>query len=377
MKLIDRYVLQNFLRVFAIFFFSFTGLVLVIDAFQNLDAFMTLAETQGNVFTVVAEYYGYRTLYFFDQASGILILISAMFTVAWLYRHNELTALLAAGISKARVVRPVIVAAAVVTMLAVLNRELVIPQIRDQLMYTAKQQANTGVRDLQPRFDNQTDIYLGGVGVSIADKKIVHPNFMLPPELADYGKQLRAESARFLEAEGDRPAGYLFSQVKEPLGLEKQPSLALAKTRVLFTPLDNRWLAKDECFVLSLVDFDQLAGGQGWKEFSSTAQLIDGLNNPSLEFGADVRVKIHGRMVQPMLDMTLLMLGLPLVLRRGDRHVIVAVGLCGMVGIGFFVVVMGMQTLGANYIISPALSVWAPLMVFVPLAVALSKPMRE
>jgi hypothetical protein len=40
-------------------------------------------------------------------------------------------------------------------------------------------------------------------------------------------------------------------------------------------------------------------------------------------------------------------------------------------------VVIGCQYLGSSYLVSPAKSVWLPLMIFIPLAVAMSDPLRE
>ena len=76
---------------------------------------------------------------------------------------------------------------------------------------------------------------------------------------------------------------------------------------------DADWLEPDQCFVASNVTFELLT-----KEltFASTAELIAGLRNPSVDFGHQARVDIHARMVRPFLDVTLLLLGLPLVMTR-------------------------------------------------------------
>ena len=57
-----------------------------------------------------SSYYGARVLSFFDRISGLLALIAAIFTITWFQRTNELTAVMAAGISKARIIRPLVVA---------------------------------------------------------------------------------------------------------------------------------------------------------------------------------------------------------------------------------------------------------------------------
>ena len=82
--------------------------------------------------------------------------------------------------------------------------------------------------------------------------------------------------------------------------------------------------------MVSNVTFDLLTDGLA-SQFASTAQLIAGLRNPSVDFGADVRVEIHSRIVHPFLDVTLLFLGLPLVLTRENRNVFLAIGLCLLV----------------------------------------------
>ena len=79
---------------------------------------------------------------------------------------------------------------------------------------------------------------------------------------------------------------------------------------------------------------------------ASTAQLIADLRNPSLDYEGDVRVAIHARIVQPLLDMTLLFLGLPLVVTRENRNVFLAMGLCILVTVTFTLVVIGLQQLG-------------------------------
>ncbi len=138
MKIIDRYLLRQFLQTFFICFSSLTGLIIVFDAFTNLDHFMQVADKQGGLLRVMGRYYGCSSFLFFDQTLGLLTLTSAMFTVAWIQRHHEMTALLAAGISRVRVVIPIVGAVAVIIVLGVFNRELVIPEFREQLAQAAR-----------------------------------------------------------------------------------------------------------------------------------------------------------------------------------------------------------------------------------------------
>jgi lipopolysaccharide export system permease protein len=301
-----------------------------------------------------------------------------MFTLTWIQRHHELTALQAAGISKARVVKPVIAAAVVISLLAAANRELVIPSVRDHLSHNAQDLGGSNGKPLQPRYDNETEVLLGGSGSLIyaTEKRIHKPDFYMPGGLDRYGLRVTAENAFYRPAQDGRPSGYLFQNVEQPKGLESQASLSRGSRPVLLTPRDFPWLKPGECFVASNVAFEHLASGT-WRQLLSTKELIMDLRNRSLDFGADERLAIHARLVQPCLDLTLLFLGMPLILSRHNRNVFLAIGLCLALVTAFMLVVLACKYLGSSYWLEPATAAWLPLVIFVPCAVALSGPLQE
>jgi lipopolysaccharide export system permease protein len=376
--IIDRYLLRQFLQTFLICFCSLTGLYIVIDAFTNLEEFITYSRDNGGMFAVMGEYYAYRAISFFDSTSHVITLIAAMFTVTWIQRHNELTALEAAGISKSRVVKPVIGAVLLISLASAANRELVIPSLRENLSHNAQDLGGRRGKRLVPRYDFKTGVLLRSSSDIYADRKRIHkPDFQLPPGLDRYGPRLIAENAFYKPPQGDRPGGYLLEQVVQPKGLDDESSLALDGVQVLLTPRDYPWLKPDQCFIASDVSFEYLSAEGAWRQLSSTLELIRGLRNRSLDYGAGERMAIHARMVQPMLDMTLLFLGLPLVLSRSNRNVFLAIGMCLALVAAFMLVVMACKYLGSSYWLEPSLAAWLPLMIFVPCAVALSQPLRE
>jgi len=378
MRTIDRYLLAQFLKVFVICFFSLTGLYIVIDGFSYLDDFMIYADKHGQLLPVMGQYYAYKSLSFFDRTSGILTLIAAMFTVTWIQRHNELTALEAAGLSKGRIIKPVIMAVAVISLLAALNREMVIPRIRGSLSRTPQNLDGKNAQTLEFSYDNATNILLRGAETIADEQCIVKPDFFLPPELAVHSKHISAERAYYRPAYGDKPAGYLFDQLEQPKNLDHQPSVEQDGKRVILTPRDTPWLKPRQCFVVSGVSFEQLEGGSTWQRYSSLSELISGLRNPSLGFSEDVRVAIHSRLVQPLLDVTLLFLGLPLVLSRKNRNMFLAIGLSVILVIWFMGLTMACQYLGSSYyLVSPALAAWLPLMIFVPWAAGTADALVE
>ena len=238
MRIVDRYLLRQFVRTFVICFLSLTGLYIVCDLLTNLDTFLRCGRKVGAVLPFIVHYYSFKSILFFDQTSSILALISAMFTVAWIQRHNEMTALMSAGISRIRVVLPIIIAVAVVSVLAAANRELVMPRYRAELARRPQDPLGDHAEGLTACYDLKTGVLLGGRSTFADQLRIEAPEFILPPGLRDYGRRLTAENAYFKPAEGSHPNGYLFDGVHEPKNLDSRPSLSLRGEPVLITPHD-------------------------------------------------------------------------------------------------------------------------------------------
>jgi lipopolysaccharide export system permease protein len=380
MLIIDRYLLRQFIGTFLVCYLSLTGLYIVFDAFTNLDGFLRCAEKTGGLLPLMASFYGYQSIMFFDRLSGLLTLVAAMFTVAWIQRHQEMTALMAAGISRLRIVRPLMVAGIAIALLAVLSREALIPRFREQLSRRSQDLIGDVAQTMRHRYDSQTGVLLAGKATFRDRQRIAEPSFVIPQSRNTYGKQMQivAEEAFYEAPTDDRPGGYRLVNIQEPKNLDARPTVKLGERPVVITRRDAAWLGANECFVISDVTFEQLTGGQAFKQFASTWQLIEGLRNPSLEYGSDVRVAVHARVVQPLLDATLLFLGLPLVVTRHHRNVFVAIGMgLGLVTL-FMLTVITLQYAGSvGFYLTPAGAAWAPLMIFVPAAVAMFEGMRE
>ena len=86
---------------------------------------------------------------------------------------------------------------------------------------------------------------------------------------------------------------------------------------------------------------------------------------------------MHARFVQPVLDITLFFLGIPVVLARESRNVFVAAGSAVFIVTAFFLIILTSHSLGMHFLLTPAQAAWAPLMILVPWAVATSAPLRR
>ncbi len=74
---------------------------MIVQLFNNLPEFMESGQKEGGLLLVLLGYFGPYVLTLFDQLSGLLALMAVLFAITWITRTNELTALLAAGITSA------------------------------------------------------------------------------------------------------------------------------------------------------------------------------------------------------------------------------------------------------------------------------------
>jgi len=378
MTIFDRYVLRLYVKVLAVGLLSLFGLYVVIDGFNNSDEFLSYGKRHaGGVLAVVVEYYGPRLLWFFDRTAGLLAMTAVAFVLTLLQRTNELSALMAAGIAPARMLRPLLGASIVVAILGMANREFGLPRVRDSLSKNAQDWLGENGRKCTPRYDIRSDVLISGKATYAKDRRIAEPLFPLPPELAAWGRQIVAENAYYQPATTERPAGYLLSAVRQPANLNKLASASLGGRPVLLSPADTPGLKPDECFVVSVVTFEQLTVGSAWRQFLSSYELVTGIRGQTIEPGADVRLTVHSRVVQPLLDVALVLLGIPLVLSRGSRNIFMAAGIGGGLVAGVMVVVMACHALGSNYLLSATLAAWLPLLVFGPIAYAVARPLWD
>ena len=86
---------------------------------------------------------------------------------------------------------------------------------------------------------------------------------------------------------------------------------------------------------------------------------------------------MHARLLQPLLDVSLVLLGLPLVLGRKQRNIFLPACLCLGVMLVVFLVVLTCHGLGSNYLLDPTIATWLPLVLFGPAAYTLARPIWD
>ena len=130
MKIIDRYVLGHFIVVFLTALLAFIIIYVLIDLIENLDTYID----NRAPFATVLKYYLLYIPFMANLTVPIAVLLSCLFTIGSLARHSELVALKGSGVSLYRIFVPLYWLGLLISLLALLFGELVLPQANHRRM---------------------------------------------------------------------------------------------------------------------------------------------------------------------------------------------------------------------------------------------------
>lgn len=378
MRILDRERYWAFLKAYVICFTALVGLYVVIDAFSNLDEFAKRASGAPEMFQVMGRFYLVHMTEFYDRLCGVISMMAAIFTVTWMQKNNELLAMLAAGISTQRVIRPVIISAVVVSGLAIANQEFLMPRLAADLQRSHDDDGTRPVK-VYSRYDSN-DVLFYGEDANRNARVVNKVSVTFPVEVFGAIRELAAKQALYVAPDDRRSplqGGWLlrgarFTLPVEDEALEGSPLVRLTDTKGFPPPVGNTpELGHESYFLYSGLTFQAITRNRQWYQYAPTVDLLLGLSDPANEpEKTDIAVFLHNRLLRPMLGVALLCLTLPLVLGGYGRNMFINLGLSLGTSALFYGMVFLSQYLGGHAVLTPEQAAWFPLIGFGTLAVA-------
>jgi lipopolysaccharide export system permease protein len=361
MKILDRYIAKNFLVGYAIAFCVLIGLRVVIDLFVNLDEFAERADLgTWAVARSIITYYGLNMTLYFRDISGVITVVAAAFSLGRMVRTNELVAIIASGVSAQRIVGPILVLAAVFTAASVADQELLIPAISDKLVRghdeTVTQKAYTvwflpdgnGSLICSLRYDAATATLQHP---TIITRRRADPN---RPGIWQVTGRITADYATYNERMGqwDLTNGLL-------LRIDPTHPTAMPERVASYT---SEGLLPKDIPIRSKAEFDSLLS---WRQLASLAR-----QETNVKDVAQLCSQKHFRLTDPIINLTMLMVSLPVLICRDPKAmksaIIVSFGLTASCFVTTFICKM----MAAEVVwIMPELWAWLPLFIFLTIAI--------
>ncbi len=389
MGILDRQRYWSFVKAYCICFIALVGLYVVIDAFTNLDEFFKVEENTLSLFQFMGRYYLVRLSLFYDRLCGVISMMAAIFTVTWMQRNNEHLAMLAAGVSTHRAIRPVVISAALFSFGAVANQELIIPRVAEELQRTPDDDGKRKIRTFSRRDVNE--ILIDSAYAFRTDQSIVPFNATFPTNRYGLMLHLSGDRATYIPTRrrasplrggwllrgasispADAPMdGSVLTRVDPgPLQVSATAGVARITGECLMASLPLPATARigldDGTFFLRTnLNFEALTQSRQWYQFADSADLVRALGDRTFEAERqEIAVYFHLRNLRPLLSLALLGLSLPLVLGGYARNTFLNLGFAMGTSAIFYTLLFICQWLGNNRVFSPELAAWIPLLVF-------------
>jgi len=362
-KTLDRYLIRSFTYSYVISVVIMISLYIVLDLFANLDEFTQGNKTTWQITADIVSFYFFHSFLYFAQIAGMITLVAGSFTLARLQKTNELVAILSGGISLYRVAMPIIATGLLFNVLWIVDQEIIIPRIADKLVLGHDEAS--GKRSFALWFlEDRNNTLLSATNYDPNKRQMEQ---MIAMERNNQGQITSMISADIAEWNDAKNCWILLRGIRRIRTVDQTGFIAggqMGRTPVEYYQSDWR----PEAMVLR-----QAAN---WTWFLSVRQLTSLLKKPNLVPNLNEVVSArHVRLTQPILNMLLLILGLPFFLNRAPHNVLVSVGMCLVVAISCFILAFISQTLSVNSP-QPALAAWLPIMVFGPVAAVLMENVK-
>lgn len=357
MTTFDRYLLRRFLHTFTILFVTLFGLYVVIDGFTNVDGFQEKASDATVVLRRMASFYAYQSSLMFDLMGPTVAVASVMVVAALLVKNSEYQPILAAGVPLSRLAVPFVIGLLVVTGAVVANQEFVIPRIAHKLQGPRSELAVV-LRQVTPQFDHTNGLIISGNSLDPDKKVIAGAEIVLPaPELVHGPTTLYAESARYVPKTSTNPAGWVLTA---PTPRHAELPLTGEGAKVVRPVAES-----SEVFVRSDISFDLVADGSRNATWQATPEIVKRIRNPALSstVARQQMSQLHGRLVQPLLNLFAGLACIPLIIRRESRTLIGSFALAtGVQGV-LLGVLQGATLLGKTGFVAADVAAWIPVVV--------------
>ncbi len=356
MKIIDKYVGRNFLIGYMIAFGVLIGLRVIIDLFVNLDEFTEHADMSVlEVIKSMITYYGLNLTLYFRDFAGMITIVAASFSISRMVRSNEFVALMASGVSLRRVLAPILFLSVLLTGLSVIDQELIIPPLGDRL--TRSQDDISGEESYNVRFiTDENGSLIFARKFDVKTKTLVNPTILLRrqnptvPTIWNITGQIVAQSATY---DDDARAWQLVKGTYSQKGSDK-PVQVMNSYASDLTPRDIPLRRKSE-----------------YKSLLSSAQLHALERQGATKDRAQLYSQMNFRVTEPIMNLTMLMVCLPILLCRDPKAMKSAVMISFAITGACLVTNFACKMLATEIIfgrLMPEFWAWLPVFIFLPIA---------
>jgi lipopolysaccharide export system permease protein len=345
MKLVDRYISREFLITFLFASTSFASLFTIIHMVDNLDDFFEHHIPTSRI----VMFYLFGLPETFLLTTPLSVLLSALFVTGKLSMQSELPALKSAGVSLARLLKPFLFVAGLISLFNFVNSCWIVPSTYDWSRGFEKRYLKNETQEndtVRIRESGTRILTVGRIGDDLASGTSVSLEEFDGHRLV---ARTDADSLRIMPS-GKR---WVFYNARHR-------TFAGEGERFSATPGANALeiaLAADT-FRMINADPDQMTVWQLYRFIRQQERAgISGLDK--------ARVKFNAKIALPFAGIIIVMIGVPLSTRKKRSGLALEASISLVVGFLYLGMQKTLSSIGYSGLINPVLAAWLPNILFI------------
>jgi len=342
MRLLDRYLLQTYIRIFALALGAFGGIYLLVEFFEKVDDFL---EHEAALHLYLS-YFLWKIPIILKDITPLAVLLATFLTLGGFSRHGELTAMRACGIGLARISRPLVLAALAVSVLLLFGGDLLTPLAAHKTEHIMRTEVSG-----QPPLAMKRDMLWFREGHKIVFIRLAEPTKNLLQGLSIYEMDNNFQLARRIDARQARyreGTGWILTQVRIHDFGGKQGSHSLTYKGELPFPLQK----KPGDFNAAVAQNSEIR----LQDLYRQARQLEAEGYDATR----ARVDLQARIATPFTCLVMAFLGIPFALQRGrSSNLALGIGISIAIGISYFLLQATLIAFGYAGALPPWLAAWS------------------
>ncbi len=351
MKIIDRYLIKQFLQTIFFGLLAFTLIFVVIDMIENIDDFID----QNVGWSIVFHYYLVFSPEIIKLMTPVAVLFAALFTAGKMASLSELTAIKASGVSLYRFMAPFLITTLFISMFSIYFAGYVVPDANETKINIEKKYLNKGFT-------------FTGSNIFFQDSKT------------------KIVSISFFDVSSNQ-ANQVSIQNFNPADLTEMTS-RIDAIRIIYDSTTGNWIAKNgverkfsstgqkadyfETLTLKNLNFTpaELLSKQQKPEEMSLNNLKELIKNQERAGNDPTRtlIEYYSRFSFPVASLICVAFGLPISVNKRRGGLAVQVGISILVTFIYLSFLKISQAFGKNGALDPLLTAWFANLIFLAAA---------
>lgn len=350
MKVIDRYIIREFLKIFSLALIALICVSVVVDLFERVDDIVKFKPP----LQVTVTYFLAKIPSILFITTPISILLSTLLTLGTLSRNSEIISMFASGISAYRISIPLLILGFIVSVLLFIFNETIIPW--------ANQQAEASKLIMKGK---QPPSLIPKSGVwfrNRAENRIYNIKFLLPAQRELQGltiymlddnfnikERIDVRTARYTNGEWILYNGYRRIFNGEVIGGSLLPEFGKQGKKFSIQP--------------TFEDFQRIRKDPEDMTYQELQKYIIELQSSGYD-ASRYKVDLHGKIAFPFVSMVMVIIGFPFALKSPRSGTSVSIGLSIFIGFSYWTLLNLGLSLGHAQLLPPFLSAWVSHILF-------------